>query len=152
LLKDLRKEFALKDLGDLHYFLGMEVQKSDDGLILSQTNYAQDILEKAGMTNCKGSPTPLSSSKKITTHEGELLGPNDSTKYRSIVGGLQYLTLTRPDIAYAVNKICQYLHAPTTLHWTAVKCIMRYVKHTVGLGISFIHSSSTLVSAFSDAD
>jgi hypothetical protein len=70
----------LKDLGHLHYFLGMEVQKSDDGLILNQTKYAQDDLERVGMTNCKGSPTPLSSSENITTHEGELLCPDDSTK------------------------------------------------------------------------
>jgi histone deacetylase 1/2 len=69
-----------------------------------------------------------------------------------MVGALQYLTLTRPDLSYAVNKVCQYLHAPTTLHWTAAKRIMRYVKHTVGLGITFMKSSSTLVSAFSDAD
>jgi histone deacetylase 1/2 len=71
LLKDLRKEFALKDIYDLHYFLGMEVHKSHDRLILSQTKYAQDVLARVGMVDCKGAPTPLSSSEKITTHEGE---------------------------------------------------------------------------------
>jgi hypothetical protein len=69
--------------------------------------------------------TPLSSSEKIVA-QGELLGPEDSTKYRSVVGALQYLTLTRPDLSYAVNKVCQYLHAPTTMHWTAAKRILRY--------------------------
>jgi histone deacetylase 1/2 len=69
-----------------------------------------------------------------------------------MVGTLQYLILTRPDLSYAVNKLCQYLHAPTTLHWTAAKRIMRYVKHTVGLGITFMKSPSTLVNAFSAAD
>jgi histone deacetylase 1/2 len=68
------------------------------------------------------------------------------------VGGLQYLTLTRLDLAFSVNKICQFFHAPTTAHWTAVKRIMRYVKDTVGFGITFQPTSSTLLSTFSDAD
>jgi histone deacetylase 1/2 len=69
-----------------------------------------------------------------------------------MVGALQYLTLTRPDICYAVNKVCQYLHAPTTVHWTAAKRILRYVKHTMSFGLTFLKSHSTLLSAFSDAD
>jgi histone deacetylase 1/2 len=152
LLKILSAEFALKDLGDLHYFLGIEVHKVDDGIVLNQTKYAQDVLARVGMTHCSGSPTPLSSSEKITAREGDLLGPEDSTNYRSMVGALQYLTLTRPDISYAVNKVCQYLHAPTTVHWTAAKRILRYVKHTLSMGLTFMRSNSTLVSAFSDAD
>ena len=80
------------------------------------------------------------------------MGPNDATNYRSIVGALQYLTLTRPDIAFSVNKLCQFLHAPTTIHWAAVKRILRYVKQCTGLGLKIHKSSSTLVSAFSDAD
>jgi histone deacetylase 1/2 len=106
LLKDLSKEFALKDLGDLHFFLGIEVKQVNDGLVLNQAKYAKDILSRVGMLSCKGSPTPLSSSEKITAHEGTLLGPEDSTKYRSMVGALQYLTLMRPDISYIVNKVC----------------------------------------------
>ena len=69
-----------------------------------------------------------------------------------MVGALQYLTLTRPDISYAVNKVCQYLHAPTTMHWTAAMRILRYIKGTVSLGLTFTKSSSTLISAFLDAD
>jgi histone deacetylase 1/2 len=152
LLKDLNKEFAIKDLGDLHYFLGIEVHKVTDGLVLNQAKYAQDTLARVGMTDCIGCPTPLSSSEKITAQEGDLLGPEDSTKYRRMVGALQYLTLTRPDISYAVNKVCQYLHAPTTIHWTAAKRILRYVKQTLSIGLTFMKSNSTLVSAFSDAD
>ncbi|XP_071679967.1 uncharacterized protein [Lolium perenne] len=152
LLKVLSGQFALKDLGDLHYFLGIEVHKVDDGIVLNQTKYAQDVLARVGMTHCSGSPTPLSSSEKITAREGDLLGPEDSTNYRSMVGALQYLTLTRPDISYAINKVCQYLHAPTTVHWTAAKRILRYVKHTLSMGITFMKSNSSLVSAFSDAD
>jgi histone deacetylase 1/2 len=120
--------------------------------VLNQEKYARDVLARVGMLNCKGSPTPLSSSEKITAYEGELLGPDDSTSYRSMVGALQYLTLTRPDISYAVNKVCQYLHAPTTVHWTAAKRILRYIKNTPSVGLTFMRSKSTQVSAFSDAD
>jgi len=128
LLQDLREEFALKDLGDLHYFLGIEVSKVRDGIVLSQGKYANELLQRAGMTQCKPVSTPLSTSEKLSLHDGVLLGPEDATEYRSIVGALQYLTLTRPDIAFSVNKICQFLHAPTTVHWTAVKRILRYIK------------------------
>ena len=82
------------------------------------------------MRNCKTSSTPLSVSEKLSKHEGELLNAEDSTKYRSVVGALQYLTLTRPDLAYLVNKVCQFLHSPTTVHWSAVKRILRYVRYS----------------------
>jgi histone deacetylase 1/2 len=152
LLKDLQKDFALKDLGDLHYFLGIEVNKVRNGILLIQHKYATDLLKKVGMTDCKAVSTPLSTSEKLSLHEGSLLGPEDATKYRSIVGALQYLTLTRPDIAFSVNKVCQFLHAPTTVHWAAVKRILRYIKQNTQLGLNIHRSVSTLVSAFSDAD
>jgi histone deacetylase 1/2 len=104
------------------------------------------------MLDCKSAPTPLSASEPLSLHEGTPLGPDDSSQYLSIVGALQYLTLTRPDLLFSVNKVCQYLHAPTTAHWTATKHILRHVKDTSSLGITFQRSSSTLLSAFSDAD
>ncbi|XP_071683505.1 uncharacterized protein [Lolium perenne] len=152
LLRDLNKNFAIKDLGDLHYFLGIEVTRMHNGLLLTQEKYANDLLQKIGMQGCKSAPTPLSSTEQLSLTDGTPLGSDDSTQYRSVVGGLQYLTLTRPDLAYSVNKVCQYLHAPTTEHWTAVKRILRYVKDTVNTGITFVKSSSTFLSAFSDAD
>nr|YP_003433855.1 hypothetical protein OrrupM_p18 [Oryza rufipogon]YP_514636.1 hypothetical protein OrsaiPp07 [Oryza sativa Indica Group]AAZ99329.1 hypothetical protein [Oryza sativa Japonica Group]AAZ99275.1 hypothetical protein [Oryza sativa Indica Group]AAZ99382.1 hypothetical protein [Oryza sativa Japonica Group]AER12982.1 hypothetical protein [Oryza sativa Indica Group]AER13050.1 hypothetical protein [Oryza sativa Indica Group] len=152
LLQDLKEEFALKDLGALHYFLGIEVNKVHDGIILTQEKYATDLLKRVGMHGCKEINTPLSTTDKLLAKEGEPLGAEDSTRYRSIVGALQYLTLTRPDIAFPVNKVCQYLHAPTSLHWTAVKRILRYLKGSLGLGLRICKSDSTLVSAFSDAD
>jgi len=152
LLSDLNKEFALKDLGDLHYFLGIEVNKVSDGIILSQEKYASDVLKRVGMSDCKPVNTPMSTSEKLSVHEGDLLGPSDATQYRSMVGALQYLTLTRPDISFAVNKVCQYLHATTTVHWAAVKRIIRYIKHTMKLGLKIGKMSSLLVSGFSDAD
>ena len=82
------------------------------------------------MQGCKPSPTPLSSVEKLSLVEGVILNQEDGTKYRSLVGALQYMTLTRTDISFAVNKVCQFLHAPTSAHWTAAKHILRYVKNT----------------------
>jgi hypothetical protein len=103
LLKDLQEDFALKDHGDLHYFLGIEVKRLEDGLILSQQRYAMEILTKAGMKNYKPIDTPLCTSEKLSVVSGDKLGPKDSTRYRSMVGALQYLTLTRPDLSYAAS-------------------------------------------------
>jgi hypothetical protein len=107
LIQDLQGNFALKDLGPLHYFLGLEVQHTMDGLCLSRSKYTRDLLDRAGMLSCKEVTTPLPSTGKISAHEGDLLSPDDATKYRSIVGALQYLTLTRPDISFSVNKVYQ---------------------------------------------
>lgn len=94
----------------------------------------------------------MSTSEKLSLHEGSLLGPVDATRYRSIVGALQYLTLTRPDIAFPVNKVCQFLHASTTEHWSVVKRILRYLKSCSKLGLKLSKSVSMMVSAYSDAD
>jgi len=152
LLRDLERDFALKDLGDLHYFLGIEVKRSRDGLLLSQQRYATDVVKRAGMGKCKPINTPLASSKKLSATDGVKLGPDDATRFRSVVGALQYLTLTRPDISFSVNKVCQFLHQPTTVHWSTVKRILRYVQGTLNLGLKARPSQSMMVSAFSDAD
>jgi hypothetical protein len=152
LLCDLRSEFALKDLGKLQYFLGIQVDRSTDGLCLSQERYASDILHRAGMSKCKSASTPLATTGKLSVTTGDPLKEEEASKYRSIVGGLQYLTLTRPDISFAVNKVCQFLHSPTTLHMEAVKRVLRYVQGTLNVGLKFHRSSSLQASAFSDAD
>jgi hypothetical protein len=103
------------------------VIRHGDSVTLCQEQYATDILNKVGMKNCKAVATPLSTSDKLSIHEGVRLGEKDSIQYRSIVGALQYLTLIRPDLSFAVNKVCQFLHAPTTLQWMAVKRILHYL-------------------------
>jgi histone deacetylase 1/2 len=135
LLHSLKQDFALKDLGELHYFLGIEVNKVADGLVLTQDKYASDLLKKVNMASCKHVSTPLSTSEKLSAFEGTVLGPSDATRYRSIVGALQYLTLTRPDIAFSINKVRQFLHAPTDVHWAAVKRILRYLKQDTTIGL-----------------
>jgi histone deacetylase 1/2 len=152
LLRDLEKDFALKDLGDLHYFLGIEVKRTRDETELCQKRYATELLHRAGMQSCKPISTPLSVSEKLSIHDGDKLGPEEATRYRSIVGALQYLMLTQPDISFSVNKVCQFLHSPSTIHLAAVKRILRYVKGSLDLSLKIRKSSSMLVSAFADAD
>ena len=92
--RELEQEFAIKDLGDLHYFLGIEFKHSHGELLLTQERYATSILEKVGMELCKLISPPLSTIEKLSVRERDSLGPEDSTRYRSVVGALQYLTLT----------------------------------------------------------
>jgi hypothetical protein len=106
LFSDLKSEFAIKDMGDLHYFLGIEVKKVSDGLLLKQEKYDVDILRRAGMASYKPAPNPFSSSEKLSAHHGTPLGPEACTKYCSTVGALQYLSHTHPDLAFAINKVC----------------------------------------------
>ncbi|XP_044378311.1 uncharacterized mitochondrial protein AtMg00810 [Triticum aestivum] len=146
----LHDEFALKDLGPLHYFLGIEVVRRPDGFFLHQQKYAHELLEHAGMLNFKPAPTPVDTKAKVSALEGSLA--SDAAFYRSIVGALQYLTLTRPDLQYAVQQVCLHMHAPRDSHWTLVKHILRYVRGTMSLGLTLTASASTDLVAYSDAD
>jgi hypothetical protein len=110
-----------------------------------------EVLQKAGMHKCKLVKTPLSMAEKLVIGTGTTL-TNEATKYRSIVGGLQYLTLTRPDISFPVNRVCQFLHTPTDFHMVAVKRIVRYVQGTFNIGLKFHSALSLKPSAFSDAN
>ncbi|XP_043704477.1 uncharacterized mitochondrial protein AtMg00810-like [Telopea speciosissima] len=148
LLTSLASEFSIKDLGPLHFFLGIEATPHGNGLLLSQNRYIQDLLTRAGMTDCKPILTPMSTTS--TDSGGALM--TDPTKYRSIVGALQYVTLTRPDVSFAVNRVCQFMHSPTEDHWTQVKRILRYLKGTSTLGLFLEKSHNPTLQAFSDAD
>uniref|UniRef100_A0A5B6Z4V3 Reverse transcriptase Ty1/copia-type domain-containing protein n=1 Tax=Davidia involucrata TaxID=16924 RepID=A0A5B6Z4V3_DAVIN len=148
LIQKMATAFAIKDLGPLSYFLGIEVTRTSSGLFLSQTKYTTELLHRAGMADCKPYASPTSSKQPTT-----LVDPffEDPTLYRSLVGGLQYLTVSRPDLSFAVNSACQHMHAPHQSHFTAVKRILRYVKGTLSHGLSF-HNGPLSLTAFSDAD
>ena len=121
-------------------------------MTLTQRKYALDLLHRVSMENCKPTSTPLSTSDQLARVSGRPLSTDDSFRYRNVVGGLQYLTLTRPDISFAVNKVCQFLSQPTDAHWEAVKRILRYVKGTLHTGLKFRKAVSTSISIFTDAD
>jgi hypothetical protein len=121
-------------------------------LVLSQEKYARDLLQCKNMSSCKLVITPLATNVRLSAYDGDPLGLEDNTRYRSIVGALQYLTIAHPDLAYAVNKVCQYLHAPTTVHLTAIKRILRFINKTLSRGLGFRKSRTELIGAFTDTD
>jgi hypothetical protein len=139
----------MKDLVPLHFFLGIEVIPFSGGLFLSQQKYARDILSKASMSNCNPIGTPLAQKVKLDTKDDSLV---DATNYCSLVGALQYLTLTRPDLTHAVNLVCQFTHRPGLSHLQAVKHILRYLQGTLHYGIRLLSRSSLNLYGFSDAD
>lgn len=136
LIKNLSTSFPIKDLGCLHYFLGIEVIHNSGGITFMQHKYANDLLHRAHMENCKSVSSPMSATGKLSRDCGKFLNEPDAFKYRSMVGGLQYLTLTRPDISFAIKKVCQYLSKPTYIHWDVVKRILRYVKGSTNTGLN----------------
>lgn len=114
LIKQLGPTFAMKDLGPLHYFLGLEVHRTNENLFLSQTKYAIDLLRKYKMDGAKPYSSPMVTGNKLSAFDGHPLP--DLSEYCSDVGALQYLTWTRPDIAFAVNHVSQFMHKPTNVH------------------------------------
>ena len=149
LAAQLKKEFALKALGHLGYFLGIEASRDANGIHLRQSKYILDILHRARMVGAKPYPAPCISGSKLSSVLDE--PAHDVTSYRQIVGALQYCTLTRPEIAYSVNQLCQHLYSPTALHWKLTKRVLRYLKGTIDHGLYFTKGSLNL-SAYCDSD
>uniref|UniRef100_A0A2N9IU69 Integrase catalytic domain-containing protein n=1 Tax=Fagus sylvatica TaxID=28930 RepID=A0A2N9IU69_FAGSY len=146
----LGQHFEMKDLGPLSYFLGLEVSSSSDGYYLTQAKYTSDLISRAGITDSKIVDTPIEYNNRLNTHDGEPLP--DATLYRQLVGSLVYLTVTRPDISYAIHIVSQFMAAPRSLHYTAVLRILRYLKGTLFHGLHFSSQSSLTLQAYSDAD
>jgi hypothetical protein len=146
----LKGTFAMKDLGPLHYFLGIQVQRDRHGFHLHQASYDADVLDHTGMMNYKLASTPVDTKPKAYAAAGT--PATDVVFYHSIIGALQYLTLTIPDIAYAINQVCLHMHSPCDVHWSLVKRILRYICDTMSHDIHIHYSSSTAMVAYSDAD
>ncbi|XP_021317661.1 uncharacterized protein LOC110435888 [Sorghum bicolor] len=150
IMERLHSEFAMTDLGELHHFLGISVTRSAIDLFLSQRQYAADLLQRAGMSECHPTATPVDSHMKLSATDGSPV--DDPTQYRSLAGALQYLTLTRPDLAYAVQQVCLFMHDPREPHLAFLKRILRYVKGTQYAGLSISAGPIDSVTAYSDAD
>jgi hypothetical protein len=149
LISNLNKVFELKDMGTLNYFLGLQIQRSSQGLTLTQTKYATDLLIKHNMLNCSPCKTPCVPHTRLSATCGKPL--TDVHAYRSLVGALHYLTFTRLDLSFAVHQVCQFMNAPTDIHLTATKRILRYIRGTIDHGLFYTPGPISL-SAFSDAD
>jgi hypothetical protein len=140
----------MKDLGALHYFLGIQVHWTTEGFFLHQQQYAEDILDRVGTLNCRPASTPVDTKAKVSTAAG--LPLKDPTYNRSIAGALQYLTLTMPELAHAVQQACLHMHDPRDAHWNIIKRILWYVRGTSGHGVVLRASSSTALTAYTDTD
>lgn len=146
----LASQFEMKDLGALRYFLGIEVASSPKGYLLCQSKYTADILQRAHLTDSRSADTPLELNARYTPSDGVPF--SDPTLYRTIVGSLVYLTITRPDIAYVVHIVSQFIASPTTIHWAAVLRILRYLRGTISQSLLFSSTSSPELRAYSDSD
>lgn len=136
-------------MGELSYFLSIEAIRTKDGLHLNQRKYILVLLTKMNMQDAKPVTTPMATTPKLT-----LAGEPHSTptEYRTLIGSLQYLAFTRPDVAYAVNRLSQFMHGPTTDHWQAAKRILRYLSGTSSYGLYFRKGNPLTLHGFSDAD
>ena len=150
LKKLLTKEFEIKDLGNLKYFLVMEIARSKKGMAVSQRKYVLDLLNETGMLGCKPAETPMDSTVKLEESDGS--PPVDKGRYQRLVGKLIYLSHTRPDIGFSVSMVSQFMNNPTEKHMTAVTRILRYLKMTQGKGLFFQRTTKKEIEIFSDAD
>jgi reverse transcriptase-like protein len=148
--KMLDKAFTIKDLGELKYFLGIEVYRNNEGTFLSQRKYVKDILSDSGMENCVPALTPLSTGLKLTHESGDILNKPDI--YRRLVGRLLYLGITRPDLSYAVQHLSQFMQCPRSAHLRAALHILKYLKGTTDSGLWYSAESNLNMFAYSDAD
>jgi hypothetical protein len=146
----LQQEFSMTDLGPLHHFLGLTVTRHTDGFHLSQRQYILEVLERAGMIDCKPCSTPVDTSGKLSGIEGQSV--TDPTHYRGLAGALQYLTFTRPDISYDVQQVCLHMHDPREPHYMLIKRILRYLHGTLDHGLHLCPTDVSTLVAYSDAD
>ncbi|XP_022019353.1 uncharacterized mitochondrial protein AtMg00810-like [Helianthus annuus] len=146
----LAAEFAMKDLGPLSHFLGIHVQRQGNKVFLSQQVYTKEIIDRAGMSSCKPAATLVDTKPKLGSNSGD--DYDDPTLYRSLAGALQYLTFTRPDICYAVQQVCMFMHAPKVDHWNALQRIIRYLQGTSSHGLTIGASPGFSLRAYTDTD
>jgi Reverse transcriptase (RNA-dependent DNA polymerase) len=146
----LKNKFDIKDLGKLKYFLGIKITHSCKGLFLSQRKYVLDLLKEIGKLDVKPASTPMEPNKKLEIENDEPL--KDIGQYQRLVGKLIYLTVIRPDIAFAVSVVSQFMHAPKTTHLEAVVRILSYLKGSPGQGIWMRKNDTNNIVGYSDAD
>ncbi|GJU97327.1 ribonuclease H-like domain-containing protein [Tanacetum coccineum] len=139
----------MTDLGSLNYFLGISATHSGSSMFLTQYKYASKVLERVHMLHCNPCRTPIDTDSKLGP-DGDLVF--DPTFYCSLAGALQYLTFTRPNITYAVQQVCLFMHDPRKPHFATLKRILRYVRGTLDYGLQLYASPTTHLTAYSDAD
>lgn len=147
--KNLMVRFQMKELGELKHFLGLEIDQVKEGLFLCQQKYTRDLLQKFGMADYKPISTPMETNIKLRADKGDFL--KDFAMYKEIVESLIYITLTRPDISYAVGVVSRFMQEPRKPHLEVVRRILRYVKGTADYGLLYKKDKSELI-GYCDAD
>lgn len=140
LIQVLNTKFRMKHLGPVNYFLGLQITWTSSHMIINQQKYILDLLQRTGFLHSKPLSTPVISGQKLSLHDGDPL--LDTTEFRQVVGALQYITISRPDLTYAVNQVCQFMHKPTTTHWNAAKRILCFLKGSVHHGLVYKSGST----------
>jgi hypothetical protein len=148
--KKLASKFEMKDLGLIHYFLGLEVWQSPERIFLNQGKYEVEILKRFYMLECKSMNTSMEMKLKLLVDTSSKL--IDATLYRQMIGSLMYLTNTRPDICFVVNTLSQFLVEPRHVHLVAAKHVMRYLKGTLDCGLIYDGDHNFTVSGYTDSD
>jgi hypothetical protein len=143
-------EFAMKDLGPLHHFLGITAERRPQGIFLHLRQNVIDILEQDGISDYKPYSTLVDTQEKLSEDDGPPVA--DATSYRSLTGALQYLTFSRPDIAYVVQQVCLHMHTPREPHLTALKRILRYLRDSLNYGLLLRPSPTSELVVYTDAD
>lgn len=146
----MMRNFKMSDLGMLHYFLDLEVKQEVDGIFLSQRKYATDLLKRFNMVNCNVATTPMNINEKLCRDDGFEMA--NATYFRSLVGGLNYLSHTRPDIAFSVGVVSRFMHNPNKLHLGAANRILRYIAGTLEHRIWYSKVTNFTLTGFTDSD
>lgn len=140
----------MSDCGRISSFLGISVKFNEKGLFLNQSHYAEDIINRAGMSACKPCTTPVDMKSKLDADDGKKV--SNPREYRSLAGALQYLTFTHPDITYAVQQLCLFMHDPRDSHLHAMKRVIRYLQGTKHMGLQLLKNQKISMTAYTDAD
>jgi hypothetical protein len=148
--QQLSKVFEMKDLGELHYYLGLEVWRNAGQNFVCQSKYIREILKRFKMDQCKSSTIPIQQNVKLSCDDGSK--EVNGTVYRQMVGSLNYLTTTRHDIAYSMSVLSQFMEKPHEIHWNAAKEILKYLKGTLDYGIKYTDASDIELTGYSDSD
>eukprot|EP00253_Pinus_taeda_P033168 PITA_33168 len=148
--KELGKSFEMTDLGYVHYYFGIEVTQHPKSIFLSQKKYIGDMLNRFGMTKCNPLTTLMEQNLKLTSIEGKEF--EDAIKYRQLVGSLNYLTTTTPDISFVVGILSRFMEKPCEGHWSAAKRVLRYLKGTQDFGIKYTQVNDFSLIGYSDSD
>ncbi|GJT64191.1 retrovirus-related pol polyprotein from transposon TNT 1-94 [Tanacetum coccineum] len=145
----MKNNFEMSMMGELKFFLGLQVHQSPRGIFISQSQYAIELLKKHGLDECVSMSTPMATERLDADLQGT---PTDQTTYRRMIGGLMYLTASRPDIAYATFVCARYQARPTVKHLKEVKRIFRYLRQSYNMGLWYPKDSGFELIAYSDAD